>query len=81
MATTAYLNCYYIGIYILCMSIGRQHAGENFIAASIESEGIRVLMHILYVIPFFISTFGLYHGVVRDCSLLMGVLELQEEAV
>ena len=81
MATTAYLNCYYISIYILCMSIGRDHAGGNLIKACIESSGVRILMHCLYLFPFFVSTFGLYPSIVRDCSLLMGVLQLQEEAV
>jgi hypothetical protein len=80
MNIAAYLNCYYFGIYFLCMSLGHQHAGTNLIHASFESDELRALAHVLYLTPFLVGTFVLFPAITRDSSMLQGLLKLNEEA-
>lgn len=81
MEISQYLLCNYIGIYILCMTFGRSQAGRNVINQSFQSAGIQVLVHVLYLFPFVISTLVFFPHVTRDTSLLEGILELNHEAV
>ena len=45
MDIAAYLNCYYIGVWVLTMSLGKEHAGSNLIYASFRDGLSRLVVY------------------------------------
>eukprot|EP01052_Picozoa_sp_SAG31_P025060 SAG31_NODE_2173_length_6258_cov_2.493424_4_plen_790_part_00 len=77
----SYINCYYLGIYVMLCFPGKAISGSSWIWHTTHSHGTSVLLHILYLVPGVISLFFVFPAIVRDNAVLAGILESDSKAV